>query len=129
MTPKEYWDQDDQLRDQKFYTAFCLLGAACNDYAIGIDLATENKLNWAATTLYYSMVHCGRLACFVALGDFPTGHTQLHQLFERGEVSSKTWMEGFLPDGSRIERQRNFRRDEIESCFINSCDQEFESAL
>jgi len=58
MTPEEYWNQDQQHQDQKFYTAFCLLGAACSDYAVGMDLQAERKLNWAATALYYSMVHC-----------------------------------------------------------------------
>jgi len=45
MTPEEYWNQDPQHQDQKFYTAFCLLGTACSDYAVGMDLQTERKLN------------------------------------------------------------------------------------
>ncbi len=34
MTPEEYWNQDVRHQDQKFYAAFCLLGAACNDCAV-----------------------------------------------------------------------------------------------
>lgn len=123
MTPEVYWDLDDQHRDQKFYTAFCLLGAACNDYAIGIDLAAENKLNWAAAALYYSLMHCGRLACFIAYGDFPYTHERLHALFEEVEVSGKSWMVAFKPFlgvGSDVAPQRTFRRDYLVSCFATS---------
>lgn len=81
MTSEEYWGQDAQRQDQKFYTAYCLLGAACSDYAVGIDLRRQRRLNWSATALYYSLVHCGRLACFVACGDFPSGHEELKRLF------------------------------------------------
>jgi len=30
MTLEEYWNQDASHQEQKFYTAFCLLGSACN---------------------------------------------------------------------------------------------------
>lgn len=121
MTPEEYWNQDIQRQDQKFYTAFCLLGAACSDYAVGIDLRRQMKLNWSATALYYFLVHCGRLACFLALGDFPTGHDQLRQMFESGEVhlqrSGQSWMgrfKRFLDTGAHeVQPERSFRRDEL----------------
>lgn len=127
MTPEEYWSQDARHQDQKFYAAFCLLGSACSDYAVGIDLRSEKKLNWAATALYYSLVHCGRLACFVASGDFPTGHEELKRLFETGEVqlqrNGQSWMgrsKRFLGNQD-IQRQQSFRRDDLVRYFITSC--------
>ena len=84
MTPNEYWEHDDASRDQKFYTAFCILASACSDYAVGAELRLHKKLNWACTVLYYSLVHAARLICFVETGDFPTGHNQLGKLFMCG---------------------------------------------
>lgn len=128
MTPEEYRNQDVRHQDQKFYTAFCLLGSACNDYAVGVDLRREQKLNWAATALYYSLVHCGRLACFVAKGDFPTGHEQLKQLFETEVVelrqNGQSWIGHFrrhLGSGaSAIQPQLHFRQDDLLTYFANT---------
>lgn len=121
MTAEEYWKQNVQHHDQKFYAAFCLLGAACSDYAVGIDLNNERKLTWAVTASYYALVHCGRLACFIALGDFPTSHLHLKQLFMEGQVAGRTWMgrfKGFLDaDDQDIEPQRNFSRDDLVAHF------------
>lgn len=129
MMPKEYWRQDAQHQDQKFYTAFCLLGSACNDYAVGIDLRNEKKLNWAVTAFYYSLMHCGRLACFIAYGDFPTGHGHLNQLFATGKVKvgrdKDLWMGRFrdsLGVGSHeIQPQKIYARDDLVSYFVTYC--------
>jgi hypothetical protein len=109
MTAEEYWKQNVQFQDQKFYTAVCLLSAACSDYAIGIELS-ETKLTWAATALYYSMVHCGRLACFLALGDFPKSHSKLADLFLNGKTNGSTWMMGFkrFLDAEELEPEGSF---------------------
>ena len=90
MRPDEFWELNDRYRDQKFYTAFCILASACSDYAVGVSLQRQNKLNWACTVLYYSLVHGARLACFVETGDFPRGHTQLSDLFSNGELRLST---------------------------------------
>jgi hypothetical protein len=129
MTPKDYWSQDDQHRDQKFYTAFCLLGSACNDYAVGIDLRNEKELNWAVTALYYSLMHCGRLACFIAYGDFPTGHGNLNRLFAIGKVKvgrdKDLWMGRFrdsLGVGSHeIQPQKIYALEDLVSYFVTYC--------
>ncbi len=123
MTPKEYWNQDIERQDQKFYTAFCLLGAGCSDYAVGIDLLRQKKLNWAAMALYYSMVHCGRLACFLAVSDFPTGHGQLANLFDSGLCNDRTWMSRnqrfFNTTNQRIQTQGSFSRDDLVEFFLS----------
>lgn len=122
MTPEEYWNQDIKHQDQRFYTAFCLLGAACSDYAGGIDLARQKKLNWAAMALYYSLVHCGRLACFLARGDFPTGHETLGRLFDNGSCDDGTWMlrnrRFFSTRNQEIQAQRSFSRDDLVNSFV-----------
>lgn len=123
MTPEKHWNQDAQHQDQKFYTAFCLLGSACSDYAVGIDLRRKKKLNWAATALYYSLVHCGRLACFVALGDFPIGHEQLKQLFHQGQASGATWMlknQRFFTSNQDFQAGRTFSLDDLVRYFTRS---------
>jgi len=93
MIPSEYWEQDDASRDQKFYTAFCMLVAACSDYATGVKLQRQKTLNWSCTVLYYSLVHAARLICFMDTGDFPIKHNQLSDLFSNGHLSSgQTWI-------------------------------------
>lgn len=90
-----FWDQNAAHMDQKFYSGFCILMSACSDYTIGVDLYQERKLNWAATTMYYSLIHSGRLVCFLSIGDFPTGHGQLGQLFARGETKGGSWLDAY----------------------------------
>jgi len=95
VRPNEFWESDDRCRDQKFYTAFCILASACSDYAAGIKLKRQNNLNWACTVLYYSLVHAARLMCFVQTGDFPTAHNQLGDLLRQGWLrvgGRNTWI-------------------------------------
>ncbi|HXF05619.1 MAG TPA: hypothetical protein VNM72_09410 [Blastocatellia bacterium] len=131
MTPEEYWNQDPKHQDQKFYTAFCLLESACGDYAIGVDLYLQRKLNWACTVFYYSLVHAARLLCFLAEGDFPTGHSALGDLFTRGNVRGRTWLQGDIgrylqeTEGVRLSLSQ-FALDNLVACFsgentINQC--------
>ena len=84
MRPNEFWESNDRYRDQKFYTAFCILASACSDYTAGIKLKRQNNLNWACTALYYSLVHAARLMCFVQTGDFPRQHNDLGKLLSQG---------------------------------------------
>lgn len=94
MLPNDYWESNDERRDQKFYASFCMLEAACSDYAIGVKLKRQKCLNWACTAFYYSMVHAARLICFVETGDFPTAHNQLGRLFSDGRLArdGNTWV-------------------------------------
>jgi len=110
MNPNEYWEQSDISIDQKFYIAFCILASACSDHAIGADLRLRKKLNWASTVLYYSLVHAGRLICFIESGDFPTGHTELSDLFRRGNIKvGNSWVSKKLkPHENRIEPITDF---------------------
>lgn len=105
MIPNEYWEHDDASRDQKFYTAFCMLVSSCSDYAVGADLKLRKNLNWACTVLYYSLVHAARLICFVETGDFPTGHKELGELFRLGSQRvGNSWVKKKLqPVDSRVE--------------------------
>ena len=104
ITPNEYWENNERNRDQKFYTAFCILVSACSDYATGATLQRDNKLNWACTALYYSLVHAARLISFVETGDFPTSHSELSKLFSGGEFVRKprdTWVKRTLQPFAR----------------------------
>jgi hypothetical protein len=95
MTPNDFWNQDTIHRDQKFYTAFCILQSALSDYSLGCDLRNRNCLNWSATAYYYSMVHATRLICFLAVGDFPTNHQKLASLFSSSGKFKTTWLNNF----------------------------------
>ncbi len=93
--PNEFWESNDRYRDEKFYTAFCILVSACSDYAAGIKLKRQNNLNWACTVLYYSLVHAARLMCFVQTGDFPRQHNELGDLLSqrrRTVGGGNTWI-------------------------------------
>lgn len=94
-TPNDFWNRDTTHRDQKFYTAFCILQSAMSDYALGCDLKSRNCLNWSATAYYYSMVHSSRLICFLAEGDFPTNHQKLASLFSSSGNVKTTWLNNF----------------------------------
>jgi hypothetical protein len=66
---------------QRFYIAFCLLMASVQDSMLGLREKESRNHNWSATCSYYSMVHVGRLLCFLAFGDYPTSHKRLRGVF------------------------------------------------
>lgn len=77
-----YWREPPERVPQRFYIAFCLLMASIQDSILGeAERITENY-NWSATCSYYSMVHAGRLLCFLALGDYPMSHQNLKGVFQ-----------------------------------------------
>lgn len=89
-----YWDADDDRRIQRYYIALCLLMAAIQDALLGKVERRFKNLNWSATVSYYSLVHSGRLVAFVALGDYPTQHGQLRQLFfDRNHRVELDWLD------------------------------------
>lgn len=99
-----YWRSPPECVPQRFYVAFCLLMSSVQDWILGQKERKSNNLNWSATCSYYSLVHGGRLLCFLALGDFPTSHARLRQLFaghsprNRGRATNKypfDWLKGF----------------------------------
>ena len=79
--------------------------SSAQDWLTGVALKEAGNLNWSATSSYYSTVHCGRLLCFVACGDFPTKHKMLRELFLEQRVGSNrprqpipfefNWLKGF----------------------------------
>lgn len=81
LASNQYWNQSDELIAQKFYIIQCLYISAASDYAVGLQLKDTNKLNWSTTASYYSIVHSARLIIFAAVGDFPTQHNVLSNLF------------------------------------------------
>jgi hypothetical protein len=74
-----YWRGNRQ--PQRFYVALCLLMSSIQDAFLGLKERASANLNWSATCSYYSLVHVGRLLTFIALGDYPTQHRELRQLF------------------------------------------------
>lgn len=122
MIPEDFWNQDDRHRDQKFYVGFCMLESALGDYAIARDLHCHNKLNWASTTYYYSLVHALRLVCFIPLGDLPMGHTDLAKLYKDGAFCSEKRRERWLPRFRKdivFENQILFNRDCIARYYVS----------
>jgi hypothetical protein len=120
MTPEDFWNENNKHRDQKFYVNFCLLESTLGDYATARDLHIHNKLNWASTIYYYSLVHALRLICFIALGDFPIGHSDLAKLYKDGELCKKTkWLKQFIKNREPPIQigQIDLRRDDIVQYF------------
>lgn len=75
-----YWRTPPERVPQRFYVAFCLLMSSVQDFILGQKERASNNLNWSATCSYYSLVHGGRLLCFLALGDYPTSHAKLRHV-------------------------------------------------
>lgn len=129
IAPNEYWEENDRNRDQKFYTAFCILVSACSDYAIGTTLQRDNKLNWACTALYYSLVHAVRLIIFVETGDFPTSHSSLSKLFSDGKLERNqrtTWVKSTLQP---FAREQGFRVEAVEHFNLISIPEEIRKKI
>ena len=63
-----YWRARPERVPQRFYVAFCLLMSSLQDAILGQKERQSHNLNWSATCSYYSLVHGGRLLCFLALG-------------------------------------------------------------
>ena len=97
----EYWRAVPERLPQRFYIAFCLLMSSVQDLILGQKERESNNLNWSATCFYYSLVHGGRLLCFLALGDYPTKHADLRKLLSgrlqrlRSDVYPFDWLRGF----------------------------------
>jgi hypothetical protein len=142
LSLEDYWNKSERSQDQKFYIAFCLLNTAYFNYAVGAELnnnETHNfnpsinntkKMDWAATALYYSSIHCGRLACFLALNDFPKGHLELVNCFQKGKTKTVkargTGIEGLIDKKIqkelefKIQIEKEFKKESIASYFAHA---------
>jgi hypothetical protein len=76
-----YWQDPPEHTAQRFYIAFCLLMASVQDSILGLKERASDNHNWSAMCSYYSLVHAGRLLSFLALGDYPTHHAVLPNVF------------------------------------------------
>lgn len=81
----EYWRARPHRLPQRFYIAFCLLMSSVQDFVLGLKERETNNLNWSATCSYYSLVHGGRLICFLSLGDYPMQHKELGRFLSGSE--------------------------------------------
>lgn len=87
--------------------------SSVQDLILGQKERESNNLNWSATCSYYSLVHGGRLLCFLALGDYPKQHAELRDLLsgrqqrQRRDVYPFDWLRGFV-------QQRNTGADQRE---------------
>jgi hypothetical protein len=84
-----YWTATRERRAQHWYICFCLMMSSAQDWLTSVALKDSGNLNWAATASYYSTVHCGRLLCFVACGDFPMQHNKLRGLFVQQSTQTR----------------------------------------
>jgi hypothetical protein len=104
VSPSEYWEATLATQAQRLYVSFCELASGALDYAEGLSLLRRDerrqgaaRLNWAGTAFYYSLVHSARFLVFTAIGDFPTRHDKLAQVFgpaDQGEVQTN-WLQSF----------------------------------
>lgn len=77
-----YWQESPQRVSEHWYISFCLMASAIQDFLSGSVLRDSGNLNWAVTCRYYSMVHTGRLLSFITVGDFPTQHRSLQDIYD-----------------------------------------------
>jgi hypothetical protein len=98
----EYWRTPQQRAPQRFYMAFCLLMSGTQDWILGLKERESQNLNWSATCSYYSLVHGGRLLCFLALGDYPKFHGPLRDLMNaRTRKDRQAYSDGYPFDWLR----------------------------
>lgn len=112
---RDYWEHNTEHEDQYFYVGFALLASSIHNYAVGRDLDLVGKRDWSATAYYYSMVHSGRLAVFLAYGDYPKGHELLARAFENETSIRKkrdSWFANFVQGEAPCARE-TFSRSEL----------------
>lgn len=95
-----YWQDSEKRISQHWYTSFCLMMSALQDYLTGTYLKEKDNLNWATTCFYYSLVHTGRLFAFCIMGYFPTRHIDLRDLYQNQPVQLD-WFNEFIESGIR----------------------------
>ncbi|MCK4653681.1 MAG: hypothetical protein KAU01_04480 [Candidatus Cloacimonetes bacterium] len=93
----KYWEKNPNRINQRFYIAFCLLMSSIHDTFIGLKEKEQKNLNWSVTCSYYALIHAGRLLTFLALGDYPTQHNKLRDLYnEESSVLQNNWLSDFI---------------------------------
>jgi len=89
---------------RKFYTLFCEVFTAFHNYATAKKLSKNRIYSWSLTAYYYSLMHCGRAICYMALNCFPKSHATLHKLLrgdERLSVEQEKFWKLEIPNGIR----------------------------
>ena len=81
---------DDEIK--RFYTLFCEIFTAFHNYAIGKRLFNSEVYSWSLISYYYSLMHCGRIVCFMPLNCFARSHADLHKFLRGDRINnSKFW--------------------------------------
>ncbi len=105
---------EEKRRVARFwYIAFCLLISSIHDRATGRRLTSEGRKSWAATSSYYSALHCGRLLCFLTVGTYPCGHTELAKFLSDGNRGSFNWPHACKPFKPLLREAFGFGHDPI----------------
>src|SRR5207244_4019820 len=104
----EYWRVCEARKARRVYISFCLLTSSIQDALLGCKERDASNLNWSSTCSFYSLVHTGRLLCFLALGDFPTRHQGLRNLLS---TTASTDFKNQRDDGFPFDWLRKFTRD------------------
>jgi uncharacterized protein (UPF0332 family) len=96
---------DEEIK--KFYTLFCEIFTAFHNYATAKKLSKSKIYTWSLTAYYYSLMHCGRAICYMALKCFPKRHEALHKFLkgENLERREKFWK---LDEPKGISEQHTF---------------------
>lgn len=120
LAPLEHRRRPPERVPQRFYVAVCLFMSSIQDWLLGLKEKQTNNLNWSATCSYYSLVHGGRLLCFLAFDDYPTQHQELRQLLggtlqesRRRSGGNDGYPFNWLSEFARITQEAN-RRHPVE---------------
>ncbi len=98
------FSSDEEIK--KFYTLFCEIFTAFHNYATAKRLFQNNIFSWSLTSYYYSLMHCGRAICFMALNCFPKGHKDLYKLLTGTGINNRKFWKLENPRG--VEESHNF---------------------
>ena len=140
-----FWNASHERTAQKFYLTLCLYISAVSDLAVGLDLKDQKKLNWSTTASYYSIVHSARMIIFAAVGDYPTQHNKISDLFTGNPSSgrrngsssyefSTDWLSKFTKDNAirsnfKLEDMYSYYEQELKLTNSLKCMQAFGKTL
>ena len=97
MSPSNIQDE----KAKKFYTLFCEVFTAFHNYATAKRLSQNQLYSWSLTSYYYSLMHCGRVICFMSLNCFPKRHEDLHKLLKGININNAKFWKLNTPNGEK----------------------------
>ena len=109
-----FWNSTEERRDQRFYTAFCMLTNMLQNLDDATAFATNPVSEWRVVISYYTLMHSMRLPLLLAVGDFPRSHSALPSFLKgkRKEVKAD-WLSRFLDSAMDKLDSKHVKRDDV----------------